>query len=154
MSLDRRTFAFGVAASTVPPGAAAASPGLDGTWQGELVPISGPGIAPPPSDFGLIRVQIDNRNVRVFSDGDEVKPGTFIIERNGTNAVIFSIQSDPGAPQGRSWVETWAFIVTTGDSDTLLVNYVRVVNNNPLPASEDGARFTQIRTGTLRRLNV
>lgn len=153
---DRRALVIAGLAAMITPGVAHAQTALelDGTWEGELAPISGPGIAPPPIDFGTIRLEIHLHNVRVFSNGNEVKPGAFQIERNGANAVITAIQSDPGAPLGHSWVETWAFIVTVGAADTLIVNYVRVVNNNHLPASEDGARFSQIRTGILRRLHV
>jgi hypothetical protein len=157
--IDRRSlFLVTTAAMTFATEAARATEstplGLDGTWVGELTPISGPGLSPPPRHFGVIRLEIDGLNVRVFSDDREPKPGLFTINRHGSNAVITAIQADPGAPVGASWVETWTFIVTVGDPSTLIVNYVRVVNNNQSAMTEDGARFSQIRTGQLRRPNV
>jgi hypothetical protein len=154
--IDRRAFVGAAMATALVSGVAHAQSELtlDGTWEGELTAISGSGISPPPRHFGVVRLEIFRRNARVFMDGDEVKPGAFQIERNGSNAVISAIESDPSSAQGAGWVETWAFIVTLGDADTLIVNYVRVVNNNNMAASEDGARFSQIRTGQLRRLHV
>jgi hypothetical protein len=135
-----------------PAHAQSSAPGLDGDWVGTLENITGPGIAPPPNGPApMLRLSIDRQNVRIFMDDREVKPGTFEIRREAANAVIHSIQSDPGARVGASWVETWTFVVTLADPDTLIVNYVRVVNNNHIEPSEDGARFSQIRTGQLRR---
>jgi hypothetical protein len=154
--LSRRTLVAALAAAIAFASTARAQttePSLDGYWAGTLVNITGSGIAPPPDgEFPVIRLQIDQRNVRVYSGQDEVKPGTFEITRNGTNAVITSIQSDPGAPDGQSWVETWTFVVSLADANTLIVNYVRVVNNNNAPSTETGARFTQVRTGLFRRV--
>jgi hypothetical protein len=127
--------------------------GLDGEWTGVLENVSGPGVAPPPDGaFPSVRLQIDQRNARVWFGDDEVKAGTFEIRRDGTNAVISSIESDAGSPPGRSWIETWTFVVTLAGPDTLVVNFVRVVNNNNMRPSEDGAHFSQIRTGQFRRV--
>lgn len=153
--LDRRALlvVLSAAAGTAADARAqVAQSGLDGDWEGELTSISGPGLAPPPQDFGTVRMHIDRRNVRVFIDQAEVKPGTFVIEREGASAVISSLEADPGAPVGTSWIETWTFVVTLGGPDSLLVNFVRVVNNTNMRASQEGARFSQIRTGELRRL--
>jgi hypothetical protein len=157
-ALDRRAFIVALSAAGLSGAdafAQSATATLDGTWEGLLDTISGPGIAPPPEgEFPPIRLQIDGLNVRVFFGGAEVKAGTFEIRRAGTNAVISSIQPDPSLPLGRSWVETWTFTVTLADADTLVVNYVRVVNNNGLPRTADRAQFSQIRTGQFRRVQT
>ena len=146
----------GAALSGVEPSwAQSAAIGLDGVWQGHLDNVTGPGIAPPPDgDYPIVQLHIDRRNVRVLLGQDEPKAGTFEIMREGTNAVITSIQSDPGAALGQSWVETWTFVVTLFDQNTLMVNYVRVVNNNNVDAAQDGARFAQVRTGRFHRVNA
>jgi hypothetical protein len=153
---------MGLALATLPLSAAAqtqrADSDLNGAWEGELVNITGPGIAPPPNDFGPMRLVIDGHSARVcMREGaafQEMKSDTFTVERNGTNAVISSIESDGGSRPGTSWVETWTFVVTLADADTLVVNYVRVVNNNNLRSDQDGAHFSQIRTGQFHRVHV
>jgi len=84
----------------------------------------------------------------------EIKANTFEVQRVGTNAVISSIQSDEGNPAGTSWVETWTFVVTLTSPNTLVVNYVRVVNNNNMRPEQDGAHFSQIRTGQFHRVHL
>jgi hypothetical protein len=127
---------------------------LDGTWQGELASAEGEGLS--RARLSGVRLQVAGENVRVFmaQDGDylEVKSGTFRIQRDGTNAVITSIEIDPGRPRNQGWVETWCFVVTLRDPNTLITNYTRVVNNNDLAPEEANARFSQIATGLLRRV--
>ncbi len=157
---NRRLFLLAASAVTMSACATATAQttetGLDGYWEGALENVVGAGVAPPPTSFPPVRLFIYRDTVRVFmNDGgsvEEVKPGTFSIRREGPNAVITSIQSDPGNRIGTSWVETWTFVVTLGDADTLIVNYVRIVNNTSLPAGRDEARFSQMRTGQLRRI--
>lgn len=128
--------------------------GLDGVWEGTLTTATGPGIAVPPDNgYPSIRIAIDQRNARVYLGGEEVKAGTFTIEREATNAVITSIQADPGSPVGAGWVETWTFVVTLAGPDTLAVTFVRVVNNNHLRPDQDQAHFTQVHTGQFRRVS-
>jgi hypothetical protein len=128
---------------------------LDGYWEGSLENVTGPGIDPPPTTFGTIRLFIRGETAKVFMEVDgawiEIGAGTFNVAREGTNAVITSIQSDLGSRRGTSWVETWTFVVTLWNTDTLMVNYNRMVNNNGMVPEEEQARFTQIQTGRLRR---
>lgn len=161
-SATRRAAVMGLALVALPLPAVAqsdrAETGLDGAWEGDLVNITGPGIAPPPNDFGPMRLVIDGHNARVYiRDGstfEEIKAGSFQVQREGANGVISSLQSDPGNPPGRSWVETWTFVVTLTDANTLVVNYVRVVNNNNMRPDQNGAHFSQIRTGQFHRVHL
>lgn len=128
---------------------------LDGVWHGDLGPVSGRGIT--PAQMVNLRIQIDRETARVFVGPDdareEIKPGTFRIQRDGTNAVITSIEVDPGRPRNEGWVETWSFAATLYDAERLTTHFVRVVNNNDLPPDARSSRFSMICTGELRRLS-
>lgn len=159
-SVIRRSIVLGAAATILSARSAAAqeyvtSVGiLDGTWEGNLDPVSAAGLS--PTRLRGVRLVISGQSVRVFIPNDgsprEIKPGTFTIQRDGTNAVITSIEADPGRPRNEGWVETWCFVITLRDADTLIVNFVRVVNNNDAPADQTSARFSQIASGDLRRV--
>jgi hypothetical protein len=132
---------------------------LDGAWEGTLHDIAGRGLDVVPNQPpGVFRIFLQDEIVQIFireSDAFvEVKPGRFTVQRRGSNAIISSIDNDPGSPLGSSWVETWTFAVTLKDTNTLIVNYLRVVNNNQLEATVDGARFTLMRTGEFQRIDV
>ena len=132
---------------------------LDGTWQGTFHNIAGPGLDVVPNQpQAIFRIFLQDEIAQIFiqEGGDfvEVKPRNFTVQRRGSNAVITSIDNDPGNPLGASWVETWTFAVTLKDINTLIVNYLRVVNNNHQEASVDGARFTLMRTGEFQRIDA
>jgi len=160
-SLHRRAVLGGITVAGSAPAAARADNYvtpvgmLDGTWEGNLDPVSGAGLS--PTRLRGVRLVISGQNVSVFTPNEgaliEIKPGTFVLQRDGTNAVITSIQIDPGRPRNEGWVETWCFAVTLNDSATLIANFVRVVNNNDLAADRDGARFSQIASGLLQRVS-
>lgn len=120
---------------------------FDGTWEGTIffdkeAFLNKTGT--PPEGL-VVRIEIHDAIVRVFlkSDGDiaEMKPGAFHIAPVETNAVIFATDAAPEA-----WVETWAFVVTQKDKNTLIVEYSRLVNNvgvsSDLPESKFGTRGT------------
>ncbi|HYD86818.1 MAG TPA: hypothetical protein VEA80_05040 [Vitreimonas sp.] len=155
----RRTLVFGAAATLATASAGAqeyvtAVGMLDGTWEGDLGPVDGAGLS--PARLRGVRLVISGQTVAVFVPDNgsaiEVKPGAFSIQRDGTNAVITSIEVDPGRPRNEGWVETWCFVITLRDADTLITNFVRVVNNNDMPPDEPSARFSQIAAGELRRV--
>ena len=127
---------------------------LNGTWQGQLTPVEGDGLSQPGGPYPPMRIVIQGDTARVIAQipgqpDDEVRPGSFRVHRLGTNAVISSIAADTARPQG--WVETWAFMVTLKDNDTLTVNFVRVVNNNDFPPSDPTGRFSMMLTGEFQR---
>lgn len=121
---------------------------FDGTWNGTLFfdkqgfPATG---SAPPASMNL-RIDIHGEVVRVFINEDgrlaEVKPGMFHIAPVAANAVIYATEAGGG-----EWDETWDFAVTQKDARTLLVEYVRVVNNLGMRPSEPESRFGSHATG-------
>jgi hypothetical protein len=65
-----------------------------------------------------------------------------------TNAVVFA-SSDGTDPDGQ-WVETWDFLLTQKNPETLIVCFSRIVNNLDAPETQDNKFFIVI-TGELRR---
>jgi hypothetical protein len=125
---------------------------LDGTWQGTLGIVSGQGLSETGKPLP-VRIVIANGSARVFVGPDytlEVKPHQFKFVGLLTNAVIFA--TDSGHDTEGSWVETWAFAVTLKDSNTLMANYYRVVNNLNLPVANEHGRFSMGYSGELKRL--
>src|SRR5262245_34390498 len=128
---------------------------LDGTWEGSFVSIEGRGLSKPQGAWAPIRVVIDDVKAQVFllegGKAQEVKPGAFRISRHGPTAVIYAMDSDSSQTPWSSWVETWVFAVTLKDADTLIANFVRVVNNNDNPPITSESRFSMVSTAELRR---
>ncbi len=125
---------------------------LDGTWEGELrnVDMEGKGRTGPTWQ----RVVIQDGKATVFykkKDGQifEVKPGKFQVQRHLTNALVFAI--DSGRDKDGVWVETWAFAITQKDRNTLIANFIRVVNNNDLPLTAEYSKFSVAAAGELQR---
>src|SRR5262245_35954411 len=135
MALSRRLFAFGVAGAALAATAAHAAPGDDliGTWEGDLTPVSGPGLTDPPYDLEPLRFIITLQGAQVFAASgtggafEEVRPGTFRMGSLGANAVIASL--DAYAPLGQGWVETWSFALTLRGANAISVVFTRQVNN-------------------------
>jgi hypothetical protein len=123
---------------------------LDGTWEGQMkfVDIQGNG----KTGTYMLRLVIKDQGARVFNikDGEasEIK-GKYEVHRLLTNAVIFQINS--GQDNEGRWVETWVFVVTQKDRNTLITHWLRVVNNNNLPLSVDHSKFSVAATGDLVR---
>src|SRR5687767_681148 len=115
---------------------------VNGTWEGSLGPVSGPGLF--ASDKPLpIRMIIRDEGPQVFTGENfnvEAKPGKFKIDRVATNMIVFAI--DSGEDNDGVWVETWAFVVTQKDRNSLITNFYRVVNNTDLPLSNDHSKFS------------
>lgn len=125
----------------------------NGTWEGSLTPIMGPGLF--ASDKPLpIRMIVRDDGAQVFTGqnfNDEVKPGRFKIERVATNMVVFA--TDSGMDNDGVWVETWTFVITQKDRNILITNFYRVVNNTDLPLSSDNSKFSLAKTGELKRVS-
>jgi hypothetical protein len=125
-----------------------------GTWEGSLDPVNGPGLV--ASDKRLpIRMIIRDDGAQVFT-GDtfevEAKPGKFKVERTATNMVVFEI--DQGEDGDGVWVETWAFVMTQKDRDTLTANFYRVVNNTEMPLNATDSKFSSAKAGELKRVSA
>jgi hypothetical protein len=137
---------------------------VNGTWEGSLGPVSGPGLF--ASDKPLpIRMIIRDERPQVFTGENfnvEAKPGKFKIDRVATNMIVFAI--DSGEDKDGVWVETWAFVITQKDRNTLITitqkdrntlitNFYRVVNNTDLPLSNDDSKFSSAKAGELKRVS-
>ena len=80
----------------------------------------------------------------------EVKRGEFRVFPYMTNAVVFA--SDSGNDEEGTWVETWNFTLTLKDSNAMLADYSRIVNNLALPLSSDHSKFGVQAFGELKRI--
>ena len=129
---------------------------FNGVWQGRIKFDKEAYISPSstPADGQLFRIEIRDGAVvvRALTNGnfDEIKPGAFQFVPYKASAVIFAI--DSGEPDhGVYWVETWVFTVTLKDSNTLLVEYARMVNNVGAPPEQDGSKFATRGIGEFKR---
>lgn len=126
---------------------------LNGTWEGSLGPINGPGLT--ASDKRLpIRMIVGDDRAQEFTGENfelEAKPGKFKVERTATNMIIF--ETDSGEDNDGIWVETWAFVMTQKDRDTLITNFYRVVNNTEMPVNARDSKFSIAKTGELKRVS-
>jgi hypothetical protein len=123
---------------------------LDGTWEGELTSTGKDG--KPAQAWRRIVISGDSAKVFIQRGGktEEIKTNAFHVQRHLANAVVLSIDSaidDEGL-----WIETWCFVVTLKDPNTLLTEFSRVVNNANLPLSVDHSKFTSTASGELRRM--
>lgn len=113
-----------------------------------------------------LKIDINNENVRVFEkkgdQWDEVKTGQFNIYNHKTDAVIFAMTSslDVYDKTGRGgWVETWNFVLSHKDKETIFIHFVRSVNNYLFPynkKNEQGeyiGRFLISSFGELKKSN-
>lgn len=131
---------------------------IDGTWEGELSYLTGPGLGQrrpdaPPSVL-KIRIVIDKNDVHVFNflngTTEEAKLGSLRLTRLLTNAVVASI--DSGNDKDGTWVETWTFVLTLKDKGTLNAIWTRQVNNINLPLDVSYSKFARAASGELKRV--
>jgi hypothetical protein len=124
-----------------------------GTWEGNLDPVNAPGLS--ASDKRLpIRMIIRDDATQVFTGENfeiEAKPGKFKVERTATNLIVFEI--DTGEDNDGVWVETWAFVITQKDRNTLITNFYRVVNNTEMPVTARDSKFSIAKIGELKRVS-
>ncbi len=129
-------------------------PSLDGVWQGTINFDKEAFLAKTSTpDAGTVfRIEIDDSVVHVFvqhnGSFEEAKPSRFHIAHVSVSAVIYATDEDPGA-----WVESWAFVVTKKDANTLIVEYSRLVNNVEVPPNEDGSKFATRGAGELSKVS-
>jgi hypothetical protein len=135
---------------------------FNGDWEGKLkvvatsVPtdsvIHNDHVA--PYNAHLFKIIIRNKDVRVFADNDEIKQGHFGIYQHKANAVVCATNSGIGHYNKKdgAWVETWCFLLTQKDQNTLIGNFSRLVNHTDLPADDEYATFSINATGEFRRV--
>jgi hypothetical protein len=128
---------------------------FDGNWQGLIFFDKETFLAETstPTAGQTFRLEIHGDVVRVFivaSDGaEESKPGAYHIAAVSANAVIYATTSSIN-DDGEGWVESWAFVVTRKNSDTLVAQYVRLVNNVHLAPDEKESKFAARGAGELK----
>ena len=132
---------------------------FDGTWEGKLEVVNGTSSKDKDSDsyertkaaYGksLFKLTIHGQRATVYFGETEVKPGLFQAQVYMTNAVVFA--SDSGEDNDGHWVETWDFVVTQKDPETLLVVFSRVVNNLSAPGQPQRSKFSVVAVGEFRR---
>jgi hypothetical protein len=127
---------------------------FNGNWQGKIVFDKETFLAETstPAAGMVFRIEVHDFVVRVFLEGpngmEESKPGAFHIAPAAANAIVFGTNSND-TTQG--WTESWVFVVSQRDHDTLSVQYVRQVNNAGLPADDKERVFAARGTGTFKR---
>jgi hypothetical protein len=125
---------------------------LNATWEGSLSPVNGAGLVASDKPLAIRMIVRDDR-AQVFTGENfevEVKPGKFKVERTATNMIAFA--TDSGEDKDGVWVETWAFVITQKDRDTLITGFYRVVNNTEKPANAPDSKFAIAKTGELKRV--
>jgi hypothetical protein len=137
------------AADDMPPN----DPHLNGKWDGVLTSQSNSGEA---KTLG-IRLTLDEGQAKVEYQKEngvwqETMPGSFVVSRQGGNAVIAG--TDSGKYQGDRWVETWVFGVTCQSDSALRVAYVRLVNNVTVAPSDPEKTFSALYSGTMGRMTA
>ncbi len=125
----------------------------NGTWEGSLGPVSGPGLVSSNKPLS-IRMIVRDEAAQVFTGEDfkdEIKSGKFKVERVSTNMIVSA--TDSGKDNDGAWVETWAFVITQKDRNTLITNLYRVVNNTDVSLSADYSKFSLAKAGELKRVS-
>jgi hypothetical protein len=95
------------------------------------------------------KIIIQGKGAKVFFGDTEVKPNLFQTNVYMTNAVVFA--SSAGGDADGPWVETWSFLLTQKNPDTLIVCFSRIVNNLDAPETQDFGKFFIVTAGELRR---
>jgi hypothetical protein len=126
---------------------------FDGVWEGSIDFDREAYLAPQstPLEGKIFRIEIHGAVVRVFQkvngSMEEIKPGAFHIAPVFASAVVFATDSDPD-----NWVETWVFVVSQKDGQTLRAEYSRLVNNVGVPRDDPQSIFGTRGTGEFWRV--
>lgn len=131
-----------------------------GTWQGRIDFFDAPRFEPDSKGQSMdVRFVIRPQNAKVFArpvsnataPWTEVKPGFFAGKTWGSQAVISSLTS--GTDKDGLWVESVSFTLVHDSPMTLVVYYVRAVNNLDLPVANPDAHFAWGGSGQLQRVD-
>lgn len=128
---------------------------LIGEWTGSFVAESRSDVGDAVTRNITMRISLSQGRRRVFVLEDrgweEKKPGLFVMESIGPNALIYSID-DGRTPNGGPWVETWIVAITARTPSELLTRWVRVVNNIDTPLTNPDSKYTFDGEGILKRV--
>lgn len=131
-----------------------------GTWQGKIEFFDAPRFEPSPKGAAMdVRFVIHLPSVRVFArpvsnktaPWGEVKSGYFGGQVWGSQAVFSSVTS--GKDSDGLWVESISFNLVHDSPMTLVVYYVRAVNNLDLPVANSDAHFAWGGSGQFQRMD-
>jgi hypothetical protein len=90
----------------------------------------------------------------IKSTWDEILPGQFNVDFLGTNALIYIVHAGRiPTPAGSKWFETYIVAVTARTSNTLLVRWVRCVNNIDTKPDDPDRAFTVDGEGILDKVS-
>ena len=131
--------------------------GIDGTWEGVLEYIRGPGLQNsnwPPDTW---RITIQGQEVKVYLKRDgglfhEAKAGKYRLDQKLPNILISCI--DTGGDAGGKWFETAAFLLTQVAPGTMKTMFVGEVNNINSAADQAFSKFCYVATGDLHKDGV
>lgn len=130
---------------------------FEGTWEGKLKVVASS--LNKDSDAykrtaarheeSSLKIIIQGKGAKVYFGDTEVKPNLFQANIYLTNAVVFA--SSVGEDTDGQWVETWDFLLTQKNPETLIVCFSRIVNNIDVPETLDFSKFFVVTAGELRR---
>ena len=133
---------------------------FDGTWQGRIEFFDAPRFESAADGEAMeVRFVIHLPSMSVFtrpvSDKpaawSEVKKGFFGGQVWGSQAVFSSVTS--GKDNDGLWIESISFTLVHDSPMTLVVYYVRAVNNLDLPVAHRDAHFAWGGSGQLQRVD-
>jgi hypothetical protein len=130
---------------------------FEGTWEGKLKVVAIDLEKDSDSykrtvaryEQSPFKIIIHGQGANVYFGDTEVKPNLFQAHIYRTNAVVFA--SSAGADADGRWVETWDFLLTQNNPETLIACLSRIVNNLDAPETQDSSKFFIVIAGELRR---
>ena len=127
-----------------------------GTWEGTLDGHSGPNLVAGSGFKRTFRIVVMAQQVHVFQQLDdqwsEMKPGAFMISNWGPQAVVSSLTS--AKDNDGTWVENSSFTLVHHSPGSLIVYWLRTVNNLNLPADNPDFHFAWEFSGEMRLIDA
>ncbi|RDI97437.1 hypothetical protein DVT68_16970 [Dyella solisilvae] len=133
-----------------------------GVWEGRIELFDAPRFANGAGHTINVRFVIDANGAHVFTgevgtlhnpdfDWREVKPGQFDLVQNGAQAVVTATTT--GHDKDGLWVESSTYTLVHDSPNTLVVYWVRAVNNLDLPADNPDHHFAWGGSGRFHRVD-
>jgi hypothetical protein len=132
---------------------------FEGTWEGKLKVVTGSNSDQDPESYkravaayekSSFKIIVQGQAAKIYFGDTEVKPSQFQTNIYMTNAVVFA--SSSGDDADGLWVETWNFLLTQKNPETLMVCLSRIVNNTDIPEAQESSKFFLVIAGELRRM--
>jgi hypothetical protein len=141
------------------PGTAREIGSFEGTWEGKLKVVANDFNKKSDSyertiaryEESPFKIVIQGQGARVYFGDTEVKPNSFQAHIYMTNAVVFATSA--GTDAEGQWVETWDFLLTQKNQETLIACLSRIVNNLDVPETQDSSKFFIVIAGELHRMS-